>query len=284
MAEPSVAQHEDTARTGDLHRMAATLDGPAPIGSVPPLWHWTMFLDRTPTAELGPDGHPASNEILPELPHPRRMFAGGRLRWEAPLPVDTPIFRRTSAGAFRHKEGRSGPLSFVTVTHQYLVDGAVVLTEDQDLVYRPVAGPRPRPPGQPPARTADDDERSAATATWRATRVADPALLFRFSALTFNAHRIHYDLPYATMEEGHEGLVVHGPLLAIWLLELVRRTSLTQHVLEVRFRALAPAFAGDAVELLGWHDPENDHIELAARCDGRPVMTADVSLAQESAA
>lgn len=267
----NVHERQDAARPQDLARFAATLEVPAPTATVPPLWHWTLFLDQTPRSQLGPDGHPRALGELPATPHPRRMFAGGRLRWGAPLPVGAPIVRRTTFGEVAHKQGRSGPLAFVTVTHRFTVDGELHLEEEQDLVYRP------HPPAGTPAVTLPAGDEPIPAAPWQRTLDTDPILLFRFSALTFNAHRIHYDLDHARDTEGYPGLVVHGPMLAVCLAELVRAEVGDDAIRGFEFRAAAPAFCGEQVHLLGW--PQDGEVRLAAWGVGRELMTARASLA-----
>lgn len=290
-------ERTDTASAASLARTAAVLDVPAPTSAVPPLWHWTMFPAAIATGDLGHDGHPSDPEGLPPPPHPRRMFAGGRLRWTAPVPIDVPVTRSTEAGAVRHTEGRSGPLAFVTVTHTYRVDGAVVLREEQDLVYRPAApadggaaggpnGPRSAPGTDGDDRRAPDRGSDPAATSERAPdlqrrRTAGPVLLFRYSAATGNAHRIHYDLPYATEVERHPGLVVHGPLLATWLAELVREVADPADVEAFAFRALAPAHADDVVDLLAWRR-DDGVVDLEARRGDRTVVSASATLRGEA--
>lgn len=274
----------DTVRHDVLARLAASLDLPTADGTVPPLWHWTAFLDAVPTRSLGPDGHPRSGGLIPDPPYPRRMFAGGRLHWDRPLPVDAEIERHVSVGETVHKSGRNGPLAFVTVTLRYAVGGVVTATEEQDLVYRPE-------PDGPPATDAEttgepEDDRTAPEQSpllegepepdLRADVVLGPEHLFRFSALTFNTHRIHYDLPYATGVEGYPGLVVHGPLLAVRLAELIRAEHGADAVGAFSFRAMAPAFAGQQLSFLAWEAEKG--YRLAARRGPTTLMAAEVVL------
>jgi 3-methylfumaryl-CoA hydratase len=273
----------DVVHRGDIARMAATLDVPAPE-AVPPLWHWTSFLDRSPTATLGPDGHPREGGLIPAPPYPRRMFAGGRMRWDAPLPLDTPIRRTASVGEVVHKEGARGPLAFVTVELTYSVDGQQLAVEEQDLVYLPDAPPAPAASAASaakPSRTGATD-----TANGEASEGPTPDLLsevtfhettlFRFSALTFNTHRIHYDLPYTRDVEGHPGLVVHGPMLVMRLLDVVRAAHGDDAIERLAFRAVAPTYAGATVRFSGWRTGSDVRLEAS---DGvRTLMKADVTL------
>jgi len=268
-------ERRESLRHDALARLAATLDTKVPTDAVPPLWHWTSFLGCSPTSELGPDGHPPKSALYP--PQPRRMFAGGRMRVISPLPIEYPIVRRSTVGEVRYKQGRDGPLSFVTVTHNYLVDGSLAVREEQDLVYRSEADGH----SVGPARTGYQDNDAARDPQWRQKRTFSAAHLFRFSALTFNAHRIHYDLPYATQVEGYPGLVVQGPLLAICLLDLIREDFGDFAVASLDFRATAPAFVNEELEFVGWPGADMHSIELSARRAGRQLMKATAQLSSE---
>lgn len=195
-----------------LARLHATLDRvPACEAIAPPLAHWLCFLPAAPQSAIDVDGHPKRGGFLPPIDLPRRMWAGGRLQFHADMPVDVPLERKSTIQSVNEKSGASGRLVFVTVKHEVSAEGALVVSEEQDLVYREAAAPgapTPRPSPQPAVEPCDAER----------TLTADPVLLFRFSALTFNAHRIHYDRDYARLEEGYAGLVVHGPLLATLLM------------------------------------------------------------------
>ncbi|MFC9974345.1 MaoC family dehydratase N-terminal domain-containing protein [Spirillospora sp. NPDC127200] len=247
----------DAAPSGAL---AGLLGVEPPEKELPPLWHWLHFLDRPAQHELGPDGHPLAGHFLPPVPDRRRMFAGGRYLVREPLRIGDEVTRRSELASTAVKTGRSGEMAFVTVRHTFLRDGAAIAVEEQDLVYRsgdPAA--RPEPPSFEPPR-ADEP--------WTLAMTADPVLLFRFSALTYNAHRIHYDEAYATGVEGHPGLVVHGPLLALLCLELPRRAG--HAVTELAFRARRPVYAGQPFVAAGSEDGE-----LAIRAPGGvTAMTA----------
>lgn len=236
--------------------------------ALPPLWHWFYFLPKAPQSRLDGDGHPQRGGFLPPIPYPRRMFAGARLRFHRPLTIGQPA---TRAGVIRNiveKSGRSGSLAFVTVGYQFLQQGEVCIDEEQDIVYRepgpPV--PAPEPVTLPPVPEG----------AWSRTVVPDTRLLFRFSALTFNAHRIHYDRPYALNEEGYPGLVVHGPLTAILLLELVRHNS-PRPVVGFSFRGQAPIFDLAPFRLVA--QPGGDQVELEAQGpNGKPALVATAEL------
>ncbi|WP_299151773.1 acyl dehydratase [uncultured Tateyamaria sp.] len=193
---------------------------------LPPFFHQLYFWTPQLPGTLGRDGHPKVGGLIPDMGLPRRMWAGGRLQFDAPLRAGVPAERRSVCEAATRKEGRSGPLAVVTLRHEIWQDGAVCLLEWQDLVYRADAG---LTPGSPMADTNEDEARDVPF---------DPTLLFRYSALTFNGHRIHYDVPYARDVEGYAGLVVHGPLLAQYLMLMAEEAfgPLTQF----SFRATAP--------------------------------------------
>jgi 3-methylfumaryl-CoA hydratase len=239
-----------------------------PGSPVPPLWHWFFFLPVAPQAQLGGDGHPQRGGFLPPIDLPRRMFAGARIRFVRPLVVGKPALRHSLIRDVTEKQGRTGALAFVTVAHRIDQDGAVCIEEEQDIVYReagaPVSAPELR--ALPPAPAG----------SWTRLISPTPTLLFRFSALTFNAHRIHYDRPYATGEEGYPGLVVQGPLTAVLLLELVR-THAHEHahraVAAFEFRARAPLFDLAPFRLLARPDGQRVHLE-AQGPDGQTTMNA----------
>jgi 3-methylfumaryl-CoA hydratase len=254
---------------------AALLDtAPPALGPgdpLPPMWHWFTLLDHPAQAELGADGHPAHGAFLPPIPDRRRMFAGGRYRQLQPIPVGAELGCRSSLAKVAVKRGRSGELAFVTVRHQLSVAGTAVGVEEQDIVYRS------QPDGALRAQSAAPPASAAAAADWQLTQPTDPVRLFRFSALTYNGHRIHYDHPYATAVEGYPGLVVHGPLLALLALELPRRHAPTETVTEFGYRLVRPAFAGAVIEASGHrHGAE---VDLAVGAEqGGPSLTANATL------
>lgn len=231
----TVTEHLTAGPATALHGL---LGGPAPDlgGGLPLLWHWVYLLDRPAQDALGPDGHPARGSVqAPPAPGLARMWAGGRVRSLAPLRVDAPATRQSHVARVEEKVGRSGPLTFVTITHRVTQDDVLVVEEDQHLVYRPAGGP-PR---------AHDDARPADAAPggggWELP--VTPVLLFRFSALTYNAHRIHYDRDHARDTEGYPGLLVHGPLQAVAMAEAARRTgALAGSGSEIEYRLVAPLF------------------------------------------
>jgi 3-methylfumaryl-CoA hydratase len=259
--------------SGTANALAATLDRAgffAPGAALPPLWHWIYFWTAAPQAALGPDGHPERGGFLPPVPLPRRMWAGGRLLFHAPLPVDAPATRRSVVKQVDLKKGASGTLAFVTVGHQISVDGLLCVSEEHDIVYRaaPVAGAAP-----PAPKTAPRD------ASWSRTITPDPVLLFRYSALTFNGHRIHYDRPYVTAVEGYPGLVVHGPMIATLLADLVQRHLPQATMRSFDFRAVGPLFDTEPFTVNGRLDADGVHVHLwAADARGALAMQATATI------
>ncbi|MBS0517321.1 MAG: MaoC family dehydratase N-terminal domain-containing protein [Proteobacteria bacterium] len=230
---------EDLIAPWPARALIATLDekDPAPgTGDpLPPLWHWLYFLEAAPQSKLGPDGHAERGDFLPPVPLPRRMWAGSRFRFDgAPLAIGETAVRKSEIKSVEPKTGSSGDMVFVTVLHTISGPRGHAFVEEHDIVYRDAPGPGEKPRAAKPAPT---------DATWSKNIFADPVLLFRFSALTFNGHRIHYDQPYVTGTEGYPGLVVHGPLLGMLQLELARRSNLAKVPASFEFRALSPIFA-----------------------------------------
>ena len=227
--------------------LAALLDHehpPWPAEALAPLGHWLHFLPRVRQSELGPDGHPARGGFLPPVPLPRRMWAGSDLRFHSPIPLSATMERRSSITDVVVKTGRSGALVFVKVRHEISVAGRLALEERQDIVYRDAASAPPNA-ADPPAPAPEPARASELTREL----TADSALLFRYSALTFNSHRIHYDLPYCQKVEGYPGLVVHGPLAATLLLDHFLRSDPRRRVRSFRFRAEKPLFASSPFNL-----------------------------------
>lgn len=226
-----------------LLQMRATLDrepGTARKGdAVPPGWHWLYFPPLTRQSHLGEDGHTRRGAFLPPVPLQRRMWAGSRLTFPRPLRVGDAAVRRSEIADVTAKEGRTaGPLVFVTVRHTVSVRGEPCVVEEQDLVFRSVAKP------ESGTGTADP---APPPADWSYVVVPSAVLLFRFSALTFNTHRIHYDHPYATQVEGYPGLVVHGPLLALLMLDLVVQQCGAEAIASFRFQARRPVIAPEPI-------------------------------------
>ncbi|GIH25188.1 hypothetical protein Aph01nite_34980 [Acrocarpospora phusangensis] len=221
-----------------------------PGGRLPPLWHWIYLLDRRKQHDLGPDGHPAHGIPAPPGPGRLRMFAGGRVTTHALLRFGEYATRTTRVLHTTEKLGKSGPLTFVTVRSEIEQDGRLAIADEQDIVYRQPGTALPPPALAIPGTTAVPSTTSVAPvpstdsvppgAAGLALHV-DPVLLFRFSALTYNAHRIHYDAAYAA-QEGYPGLVVHGPLQALMMGELFRRAGELFTGREFTYRLVAPMF------------------------------------------
>lgn len=255
---------------------AALIDapGPAPGAPLPPLWHWFTLLDHPAQADIGADGHPATGPFLPPIPGRRRMFAGGRFEQWAPIPMGCELAARSAVTAVEIKTGRTGEMAFVTLRHELAADGAPVAVEEQDVVYRS------EPEGTPPRRMPRPDEGAPEPAgDWRRSLRTDPVLLARFSGLTHNGHRIHYDHPYTTGVEGYPDLVVHGPLLALLALELPRTHLDAGAVQSIAYRLVRPAFAPATVVAAGTRTGDRLDVEVAAQ-GARPSLTAVVGLAR----
>lgn len=243
---------------------------------LPPMWHWFTLLEHPATAQIGTDGHPAEGPFWPPIPGRKRMFAGGRLTMTAPIPVGCLLSSRASVAGVAVKSGRSGEMAFVTVRTELLADGAPAATEEQDIVYRsqPEGAPvrvLPRPETGHP-RSAEPPGR------WRAEVTADEVLLFRFSALTYNGHRIHYDRQYATRAEGYPDLVVHGPLLALLALDLPRVNAPGQALRSFEYRLVRPAFLPATIVAVGQVDSDHS-VEISVGAAGAlPSLTATAIL------
>ncbi|MEP7208301.1 MAG: MaoC family dehydratase N-terminal domain-containing protein [Casimicrobiaceae bacterium] len=251
--------------------LTATLDHPSqsvPAGTpLPPLWHWLYFLPIHRQSEIGPDGHAKRGGFLPPVPLPRRMWAGSQFEFRTPLQVGDAVERRSTIEAVTSKEGRTGPLVFVKVRHEVRRNGAeeAALVEFHDIVYRAA-----KQPGdvEPPPQKAE------AGAAWQRQIVPDDVLLFRYSALTFNGHRIHYDRRYVTEVEGYPGLIVHGPLIATLLMDLVRREAPSADVGSFRFKAVRPTFDLNPFRVNGQPAADGKTIRLWAQ-DHEGWLTMD---------
>ncbi|MGW4566990.1 FAS1-like dehydratase domain-containing protein [Streptomyces sp. NPDC004561] len=273
---PGAVAEDDVLSPAPVAALSALLDQSRPAtaagDALPPLWHWLYFLQWPAQQDLGDDGHPRHGHFLPPVPDRQRMFAGGRCQIVEPLRVGEPAQRVSSVSTVATKQGSTGELLFVTVRSEYLQHGTTRVVEEQDLVYR--SG---RSAGQHPA-DLDIAARPHSEDAWQLPLQPDPALLFRFSALTANAHRIHYDTPYAQGVEGYPGLVVHGPLLVLTLLELVRRNAPTRPVRSVSYRLRRPAFAGERLLATGAATGRNASLSIATHREQRHA-TAEVTFA-----
>jgi 3-methylfumaryl-CoA hydratase len=267
-------------RLGDAlaARWLATFDLPRPHPPIMPQGiHFALCTPEAPSAALGEDGHPARDDspasILPPFPMPRRMWASSKMQFVSPIAIGAVIERRSRVASVSEKSGGSGRLAFVDVEHTTRANGTVAVIETQTLVYREAAAPdaplSPAPPG----------EGSFDPSAWDAHRTVTPdaRLLFRYSALTFNTHRIHYDAPYAEGVERYRGLVVHGPLTASLLLQLAAQELGENRLRTFSFRGLSPAIAGEPLHLV--MRAKDEGFELAAFAgDGRQVTQASAAL------
>lgn len=264
----------DQASAAPVRALSATLDWPAtptPEGQdILPCWHWLYFLPTHRQSEIGPDGHPRRGGFLPPVPLPRRMWAGSQLQFHSPLKIGQALERRSRIADVRLKEGRTGPLVFVNVDHEILADGELAISERHDIVYRDLAAPGEAAPA-PVIAPAD--------AQWVRPVQPDDVLLFRYSALTFNGHRIHYDRRYVTEVEGYPGLIVHGPLIATLLLDLLRRECPDARVSHFCFKAVSPLFDIAPFEVCG-RQTDARTVQLWARNHaGHLAMQAEATLA-----
>lgn len=251
-----------------VQAMAATLDweqAPQPGQALPPGWQWMFFNPKVRRSGLGPDGHPARGGFLPPIALPRRMWAGSRIRYLADLQVGARATRASRILKVENKVGKRGSLWFVTVEHRIASEGQLCSVEEQDIVYRdapPVGAPAPRP------------EPYDAPASWGQDVQPDTTLLFRYSALTFNGHRIHYDQAYARAEEGYPDLVVHGPLTATLLQQLAVSRGQGRALASFDFRGVSPLFVGRAFRLEGREESDGSLALWARGPDGELAMSA----------
>ena len=265
----------DVISAAQLAGLAATLDHnrpePAVGDPVPPLAHWLHFLPQARQSQIGEDGHPHRGGFLPPVPLPRRMWAGGRLEWHAPLAVGDKVEKLSTIAKVEGKQGRSGTLVFVTVRHEVTGPRGLAVTEEQDIVYREAPAPGVPAPAPTPAPEGEAFSREIAP---------DPVLLFRYSALTFNGHRIHYDRPYCLEEEGYPGLVVHGPLIATLLVDALEREKPGARLARFSFTAVRPTFDINRFHVCGAPGEEPGAFQLWGRDhEGALTMKASATLA-----
>lgn len=264
-------QVEDTARPEPFLRLCAALgtDTPTlePDSLFPIPWHWLLFPETVSRAETGDDGHPARGRLLPPVNLKRRMYAGGRIELKEPLRIGMDLIRSRTVIRIEHKNARSGNLVIVTVRHHITHDARTLLVEEQDLVYT----------DSQPTRGVVSGAADPPDAPWSQRIETDEVLLFRFSALTHNSHRIHYDREYAREREGYPDLVVHGPLTTLLLADMARARS-SRGLTSLTFRAHAPLYVGDAIDLRG--HPRGDTVSLSAYDhDGTLALEASATFA-----
>jgi len=258
--------YPDNMDVGHVRQIALALGRPAPQAgeALPPLWKWAHFVRAQPYEELGRDGHPGRGSFLPPLGERNRMWAGGRVRFHEPLRVGTSAERRSTILNIEEKQGRTGSLLFFTVQHDYVQDGRVCVSEEQDIVYR-----APSPPKLAGSVAAPEAE-------WSATVEPSTVMLFRYSAVTFNGHRIHYDLDYVTRQEGYPGLVVHGPLIATCMLQACIDANPGRELESFSYRGLRPLIAPRAFEVAGAFRGAN-RADVWAAQDGTLAHQAEVT-------
>ena len=265
----------DQITAAPVAALSATLDRADPLphkGDIlPPLWHWLYFLPIHRQSELGPDGHAKRGGFLPPVPLPGRMWAGGRLEFRAPLRVGDEVRRVSRIQDVKFKEGRTGPLVFVLVRHEISTASGVAVVEEHDIVYRD----HPKP-----GQSAQEAPSAPTGPAWTREIRPDDVLLFRYSALTFNGHRIHYDRRYCTDAEHYPGLVVHGPLIATLLVDLLRRNMPGKQITRFNFRAVSPLFDTAPFHVFGRPGDDGATVDLWAQNDrGGLAMSASAIVA-----
>lgn len=253
-----------------LNRFCATLDRPVTEG-IPQGLHWCLCLPDTPTAQLAEDGHPEKGGFLPPIPLPRRMWASSSISFDHPLQLGDAISRVSTVASIEKKSGKSGDLVFVAVDHETHVGERVAIRERQNIVYREAALTAVS------ASMTGNETPNLEQWDWRQTIIPSESLLFRYSALTFNSHRIHYDRPYAEQEEGYPGLVVQGPLMATLLLNLAANELGGDRLSSFSFRGQSPAFANEPLYLVGKREGENITLAVIGT-GGKEIMTAQAAI------
>lgn len=260
----------DTLHSGPAQGLAATLnlnprDFSAHGTPIPPLWNWLYFLPRAQSREVGSDGHPKRGGFLPPIELPRRMWAGSRCRFHHPLKIGDEASKSSTILKITEKNGRAGPMIFITVAHEISVHETVAYTEEQDIVYMDI-----------PAVFAPPEAVPLPPCDWTSAIPVDPVLLFRFSALTFNGHRIHYDRDYAVHVENYPGLVVHGPLQAVLAFDAACRHAPTRTPASYSFRGMRPLFDFDQLTVNGRDNDDMTSSIFTANGDGAISMEATI--------
>jgi 3-methylfumaryl-CoA hydratase len=243
---------------------------PSPAQYLPGLWHWLYFLETATRSQIGADGHPRKGDFMPPVSNPRRMFAGARTRYHQPLLIGAPANLLETIRRIEEKPGKSGTMTIVSVAYEYSQDGKLCVDEERDFIYLPAVSPGKI------AAPLENELSPLPESEWMLDLVTDPVQLMRFSALTFNSHRIHYDADYARQEEGYPALVVHGPLTAILLSELCRLRC-ERELAEFSFRAKSPVFVGQALRLRGEIDANNCASLTAYTPAGQAALSASAA-------
>ena len=260
----------DVISSNLVHRIAITFGetSPQPGEALPHLWHWAFFQEPVVEAQLGSDGHPARGLFLPPIEGRNRMWAGGRVNFLEPLRVEAPAECRSTITKVQEKHGASGALLFVTVEHTYVQNGTLCIREEQDIVYR-----EPSPPKLKSTLPVPE-------ASWQDNIQPSPVMLFRYSAVTFNGHRIHYDHPYVTEHEGYPGLVVHGPMIATLLLRSFTRRHPDKIPRYFSYRGLRPLFANTGFHI-GGVELTDQQFSLWAFNDDGPAHQAEIQYQEQ---
>ena len=258
----------DSALAG---RIAAMLDRPMPgVGDeLAPLWHWAFFQIPVPPSGTGPDGHIAPGGFLPKSAGNTRMWAGGCVEFHKPLVIGHSAERSSTIHSIAEKQGRAGKLLFVTVRHEYRQNGELCLSEEQDIVYKAPASPKP------------SLDKPVPDAQWSSRVTPSPLLLFRYSAVTFNGHRIHYDKPYATQEEGYPDLVVHGPLIATLMVQAFTDANPDLTPVRLSYRGLRPLTVNKSFNVEGQISGGGRALLWAANEDG-PAHEAELEFKEKN--
>ena len=264
-----------TPRLAASNHATFDLDGTAPVTgeAVPAGFHWLLCPPIAPWRELGPDGHPARGGFLPPVPLPRRMWAGSTIELHEALRVGDEVTRTSTVGPLSAKRGRSGELVFLEVDHRFEVDGELRVRERQRVVYRE------QPPADAPVPGPAEPEPLPQAAPIRRV-VPDTTMLFRYSAITFNGHRIHYDADYCRDEEGYPGCVIHGPITGTLLLQGAQAVGGGRPIATLDFRARSPAFIGDSVNVYAQPGEAHESGPVALRAlkdDGTLIMSAEAT-------
>ena len=254
-----------------VKKIAYSLNAPVPQAgdALPRLWQWALFIDPMPLGELGADGHPKRGGFLPPADNRNRMWAGGRLKVHQALIIGRDATRTSTIKAIKEKEGSTGKLLFVTVLHEYSQDGQLCITEEQDIVYR-----EPSPPKLGGTEASPE-------AQWSGDIEPSSTMLFRYSAVTFNGHRIHYDFPYVTEVEGYPGLVVHGPMIATYVLNGFEQANPDKKVTGFSFRGVRPLISPTPFKVEGFIEEGGQSAKVWAQQEGTFAQIGQVEFVQE---